>query len=228
MRSGLSEDEKNDCLLAATSTNNLHIVKWLYRQGADIRKKDHLGYNSLSYAIRCGSAPATEWFCQQGEDFHQVKQNGKGALSLAIEASQPQVARWLFRRGFQLIKEDIRYAFPNSGDRVFSMIFKMTSGVRRATLFHSCRLSDKLRILTGLGRLRNNENLSEEEADANFARFNQYNDKTLEHKCLVAVAKLINPQSGTLKAGLKFVDSLSIIAACKYNLRELVSINLKQ
>ena len=72
------------------------------------------------------------------------------------------------------------------------------------------------------------ENPSEEEADASFARFNQYNDKTLEHKCLVAVAKLIEQQSGTLKAGLRVVDSLSISAVCKYNLRELVSINLEQ
>ena len=227
-RRGLSIPEQNRCLLRASRNNNFHVVKWLHRQGANIAAEDEHGYSSLSSAVCIGNTPVLEWFCQQGEDFHQVKQNGKGALSLAIEASQPQVARWLFRRGFQLIKEDIRYAFPNSGDRVFSMIFKMTSGVRRATLFHSCRLSDKLRILTGLGRLRNNENLSEEEADANFARFNQYNDKTLEHKCLVAVAKLIDPQSGTLKAGLKVVDSLSIVAACKYNLRELVSINLEQ
>ena len=108
------------------------------------------------------------------------------------------------------------------------MIFKLTPEIRRASLFHSCSLDAKRWLLRGLQLCSMNENPSEEEADASFARFNQYNDKTLEHKCLVAVAKLINPQSGTLKAGLKFVDSLSIIAACKYNLRELVSINLKQ
>ena len=106
------------------------------------------------------------------------------------------------------------------------MIFKMTSGVRRASLFHSSGLSDKLRILKGLGR--GNENLSEEKADANFAQFNQYNDKTLEHKCLMVLAKLIEQQAGTLRAGLKVVDSLSISADCKYNLRELVSINFEQ
>ena len=226
-RRRLSIPEQNRCLLGASRSNNFHVVKWLHRQGANIAAKDEHGRSSLFFAVSSGNTPMLEWFCQQGEDFFQVKQNGKGALSLAIEASEPQVARWLFRRGFQLTKEDIRYAFPNSGDRVFSMIFKMTSGVRRATLFHSFRLSDKLRILTGLGRLRGNENLSEEEADANFARFNRYNDKTLEHKCLVAVAKLIGPQSGTLKAGLKVVDSLSIIAACKFNLRELVCINFE-
>ena len=227
-RWGLSVPEQNLCLLRASRHNNFHVVKWLHRQGANIAAEDEYGDSSLSSALCMGNTPMLEWFCQQCEDFFQIKQFGKGALSLAIEASQPQVARWLFRRGFQLTKGDCRQAFPNSGDRVFSMIFKMTSGIRRASLFHSCELSDKLRILAGLGRLRDNENLSEEEADANFARFNQYNDKTLEHKCLVTLAKLIEQQSGTLKRGFKVVDSLSISAVCKYKLRELVGINLEQ
>ena len=71
------------------------------------------------------------------------------------------------------------------------------------------------------------EKLSKEEADASFARFNQYNDKTLEHKCLVTLANLIGQQSDTLEAGLKAVDSLPISSDCKFNLRELVSINLE-
>ena len=76
--------------------------------------------------------------------------------------------------------------------------------------------------------LRGNESLSEAEADARFARFNQYNDKTLEHRCLVALANVIQQQSGTVEAGLKVVDSLPISPVCKFNLRELVNINLEQ
>ena len=67
--------------------------------------------------------------------------------------------------------------------------------------------------------------LSEEEADANFARFNQYNDKTLEHKSLLAVARIIG-RSGTLKARLDAIDNLPISSDSKGDLRELVGINL--
>ena len=227
-RWGLSVAEQNCCLLSASRNNNFHVVKWLHRQGANIAAEDEYGYSRLFSAVYSGNTPMLEWFCQQGEDFFQVKQNGQGALSLAIETFEPQVARWLFRRGFQLTKGDIRHACPDSGDRVFSMIFKMTSGVRRASLFHSSGLSDKLRILRGLGRLRGNENLSEEKADANFAQFNQYNDKKLEHKCLIAVANVIKQQSGTVEAGFKVADSLSIAPVCKRNLREMVSMNFEQ
>ena len=225
MRSGLSEDEKNDCLLAASSTNNLHIVKWLYRQGADIRKKDRLGYNSLSYAIRRGSAPAIEWFCQQGEDLHQFEENGGGALPLAIRAHEPQIVRWLFHRGFRLTRKDLDSVCASHKKRMLGMIFKMTSRILRANLFGTSSADQKSTLLGLLRPDSENKNLGEEDVDACFARINQYNDKTLEHKCLVALARVIGQQSTTLEAGLKAVDSLPMSSDCKFNLRELVSIN---
>ena len=65
------------------------------------------------------------------------------------------------------------------------------------------------------------------EADACFARFNQYNDKTLRHKCLLAVSRVIKQRSGTLKACLDAIDSLSIPFDCKGSLRELAGIHLE-
>ena len=69
------------------------------------------------------------------------------------------------------------------------------------------------------------ENPSEEEADARFAPFDEYNDETLEQKCLLAVARIIE-RSGTLKARLDTVDNLPISSVSKSNLRELIGINL--
>ena len=170
--------------------------------------------------------PLLQWFCQQGVDIHQVEANGKGPLSLAIQACEPQVARWVFQRGFRLIARDIKYAFPNPRELVLGMIFKMTSKIRRANLYHSVRLDQKLWLLHGLRLDSNTENPIK--ADASFARFNRYNDKTLEHKCLVVLANVIGQHCGTLEAGLKTVDSLPIAADCRFNLRELVSINLDE
>ena len=222
-----SIDEQYVCLLNASFYDHLHVVKWLHRQGVKIGTKSVEGHSGLSAAAIVGNIPMLEWFCQQGEDLFQVRANGKGALSLAIANTKPQAAIWLFRRGLQLSKSDFKYAFGNQGrqDQVLSMILNMTSRSCRATLFHASGLNEKLRILTMLGRLRSNERLSEAEADASFARFNQYNDQKLEHKCLVALANIIKQQSGTAEAGFKVVDSLPIAPVCKCNLREMVSMN---
>ena len=225
-RRKLSQHEQNLCLFTASTEDHFHVVKWLHRQGVHIGAKTVDGRSSLSSAVVVGNVPMLEWFCHQGEDLFQVKADGKGALSLAIEASEPEVARWLFRRGFQLTKGDLDYIFPDSRHRVLIMIFRMTSRIRRANLFHSSFLNQKLRLLIGLGCNRDNGDLIEE-ANTSFARFNQYNDKTLEHKCLVTLANLIGQQSGTLKAGLKVVDSLPIPSDCKFNLQELITINLE-
>ena len=178
-----------------------------------------------------------EWFCQRGVDLHQVERNGKGVLSLAIEAFEPQVAMWLFHRGFRLIKRDIEHVFSSPRKMVLGMIFKMTSGIRRANLFHSLDLKQKLWLLDALQLSRasedqgmidsNSDDLGEKEANACFARFNQHNDKTLEHKSLVVLAGLIGERSSTLEEGLKNVDDLPIPLSCKGNLRELVVINFE-
>ena len=108
---------------------------------------------------------------------------------------------------------------------MLGMIFKLTPGIRRADLFHSSSLDEKLQLLHVLRLCSDDENPSEEEADASFARFNQYNDKTLEHKCLLAVTRIIE-RSGTFKARLDAVDNLPIPSDCKCKLRQLVGINL--
>ena len=238
-RSGLSEDEKNCCLLAASGSDHFHIVKWLYREGADIREKNDLGESSLSAAVRRGNLPMLEWLCQRGGDIHQVDVDGKGALSVAIDASEPLVAVWLCHRGYCLINKDIDYTFSanellldmifkNSSKMLLAMIFKMTSKLRRASLYHSCVPDQKFRLLEALELHGDDKHLSEEEADARFARFNQYNDKTLEHKSLLVVANIIKQRSGTLKARLDAIDNLPVSSGCKGNLRDLVSIDLEK
>ena len=237
-RSGLSWDEKNCCLLAASGSDHFHIVKWLYSQGADIREKNDIGDSGLAIALRHGNLPMLEWFCRRGGDIHQVDVDGKGALSLAIDASEPLVAVWLFHRGYHLLNKDIDYTFStnelllhlilkNSSKMLLAMIFKMTSKIRRASLFHSSRLEQKFRLLRALELYGDDEHLSKEEVDARFARFNQYNDKTLEHKSLSAVANIIKQRYGTLKARLDAIDDLPVSSDCKANLRDLVSIDLE-
>ena len=223
--SGLSRDDKSSCLIAASINDQLHVVKWLYKQGANIEAEDYGGYSRVAIAVCSGNIPMLEWFCQQGEDLHQVEANGKGALSLAIHAREPQIALWLLHRGCRLTKQDIRQTFASRGKLVLGMIFKMTSRIRRASLFHSLNLNCKLWLLRELQLYSDNMDPSEEEADASFARFNQYNDKTLEHKSLLAVARIIG-RSGTLKARLDAIDNLPISSDGKCNLRELVGINL--
>ena len=225
-RSGLSQDEKDSCLLSATPDRHLHVVKWLYKQGADIRARGDQGYSVLSYAVRRGDVPMLEWFYQQGGDL-QVIEDGKSTLSVAIDFCQPHAAIWLFQHGSRLTNRDIDPTSLHPSELIMGMLFKMTSKIRRASLFHSSSLYQKLWILRGLQLCGENENLSEEDADARFTRFNQYNDKTLEQKCLVTLANLIGQQSTTVEAGLKAVDSLSISSDCKFNLRELVTINLE-
>ena len=44
---------------------------------------------------------------------------------------------------------------------------------------------------------------------------------------MVTLANLIGQRSGTLEAALKAVDSLPLVSVCKFNLRELVIINLE-
>ena len=233
--SGLSKDEKSCCLFTASENGHFHVVKWLYRQGADIRLINDRVLSSVVALIRSSNMPMLEWFCQQGVDLHQVERDGKGALSLAILAFKPQIAMWLFHHGFRLTKRDIEHAFSSPGKTVLDMIFKMTSGIRRASLFHSLDLKQKLWLLDALQLSKdskdqgmvNSDDLGEKEANACFARFNQHNDKTLEHKSLVVLAGLIGEQSRTLEEGLKTVDDLLIPLSCKGNLRELVIINFE-
>ena len=234
-RSGLSRDEKNCCLFAASENTRCHIVKWLYRQGADIKAKNEQGGSGLAALVCDGNVPMLEWFSQQGEDLDQDEKNGQGALSLAIQALEPQVAIWLFHRGFRLVQRDIKCAFTCSRRMVLGMIFKMTSRIRRASLFYSLSLNHKLWLLHALQLNSQNQELigndslglSEEEANASFARFNQHNDKTLEYKSIVVLANLIGQQSSTLEEGLKIVDDLPIPLVCKDDLRELVIFNLE-
>ena len=231
-RSRISINEQHNCLFTASANGQLHVIKWLHGQGSNIGAKTDWGYCSLSAAVRNGYTPILEWLCQQGEDIYQVKVYGEGALLLAIKACEPQVAIWLFHRGFRLTKRDIDSAFlphmlPALRLPVASVILKMTPKIRRANLFHCASLSQKLWFLDLLQLDSPNKVLSEKEADASFARFNQYNDQTLEHHCLVALAKVIGQQADTLEAGLKAVDSLPISLNCKCDLRELVAINLE-
>ena len=237
-RSTLSQDEKNDCLLSAITRDHFHVVKWLRSQGAGFGEKNDWGNCALSYAMYNGNAAMLEWFCQWGGDIDQIDVNGQSALSLVIDASQPQVALWLLRRGCHLTKRDIacnfhrNRQFPpkrvrNSRELLLGMIFAMTSKIHRASLFQSCSLAQKFWLLYCLGLYGVHENPSEEEVGACFARFNQYNDKTLEHKCLLAVSRVIKQRSGTLKVRLDAVDSLPIPSDCKGNLRDLVRVNLE-
>ena len=168
-----------------------------------------------------------EWLCQQGEDLHQFEKNGRSALSIAIEQCSPQLAIHLFHHGCHLITRDIDITYHHHSELLLGMIFKMTSQIRRAHLFHSSSLIQKLRLLDLLQLNRHKVTLSEEEADASFARLNQYSSKTLEHKSLVALVNFIAQQVDTLKEGLKVVDSLPLSPVCKFNLRELVIIKFE-
>ena len=223
-RSGLSQDEKNNCLIAASGDGHFHAVKWLCRQGADILANNR-GYCTLSNALRGGHLLMLEWFCQRGVDINQIHAGCRSALALAIDNSQVHAALWLFQRGCRLIQSDIDNFYCGHDELILGMIFKMTSKTARATLFHASYLDQKRWILRGLELYGEDEYPSEEEADASFARFNQYNDKTLKHKCLLKVASII-ARSGTLKARLDTVDNLPISSVSKSNLRELVGINL--
>ena len=230
-RTRMSIEEQHNCLFSASASGQLHVIKWLHGQGTNIGAKTDWGYCSLSAAVRNGNTPVLEWLCQQGEDIYQVKVYGEDALLLAIKACEPQVAIWLFHRGFRLTKRDIDNVFlPHMLPLrlpVVSVILKMTPKIRRANLFRCASLSQKLWVLDLLQLDSGNKVLSEKEVDASFARFNQYNDQTLEHHCLVALAKVIGQQADTLEAGLKAVDSLPISFNCKCDLRELVAINLE-
>ena len=225
-RSGLSQDEKIGCLLNALPDRHLHVVKWLHKQGADIRATGARGRSVLFSAVSRGDVPMLEWFYQQGWNLQFIK-DGKSTLSVAIKYCQPQAAIWLFQHGCRLTNRDIDPTLLHPSELVMGMLFKMTSKIRRASLFHSSSLYQKLWILRALKLCVEDESPSEEEADARFARFNQYNDETLEQKCLVTLAKVIGQQSTTVEAGLNAVDSLSISSDCKFNLRELVTIYLE-
>ena len=223
---GLSKDEKNYCLLIASFNDHVHVVKWLCRQGADIWVKNGRGCSSVSTAVSHGNLPMLRWFCQQDEDVCQIEENGKGALLLTILDHQPQVALWLLRRGIRLTKRDIRYALTRLRKRMLGMIFKLTPRIHRADLYHSFCLDEKLKLLQVLRLYGDDENPSEEEADASFARFNQCNDKTLEQKCLLAVARIIEQRSGTLEARFDAVDNLPISSDSKGDLWKLVGVDL--
>ena len=227
-RSRISIDEQHNCLFSASANGQLHVIKWLHGQGSNIGAKTEWGYCSLSAAVCNGNTPILEWLCRQGEDISQVELDGKSPLLLAIQDYRPQVAIWLFHRGFRLTKRDIDDAFPIFGSSVMGMILKMTPKIHRANLFRCASLSQKLWFLDLLQLDSGNNALSEKEADDCFARFNQYNDQTLEHRCLVALANIIGQQVGTLEAGFKAVDSLPISLHCKRDLRELVIINFEQ
>ena len=226
LRSEPSKDVQQSCLSIASNYDQLHIVKWLHGQGVNVRE-----FVSFLAAAGNGNIPMLEWNCQQGEAPCQAHYD-EGALLLAVYRAKPQTARWLFNRGSRLMKKHMtilreRETIPEAVS-VFGMIFTMTSMIRRASLFHSSSLDEKLSILRELQLCGDDENLSEEEADASFARFNKYDDQTLEHKCMTALANLTGQQADTLEAGLRIVDSLPITPVCKFNLRELVIIKLEQ
>ena len=226
-RGGLSQDEKDGCVLAAATNGHVHVVKWLYRQGADIWAKGGQRWHGLARAVLHANLPLLEWFYRQGGDVCQIEVDGKSALSIAIDFGQAQAALWLLQRGFFLKKGDFDHNHTHPAAQILGMVFKMTSKIRRFSLFHTANPDQKVWLLRGLQLCSDDENPSEGEADASFARFNQYSDKTLEHNCLVTLARLIGQQAGTLEASLKAVDSLPITSDCKFDLRELLLISFE-
>ena len=231
-RSRLSTYELDYCLSDASVNDHFHVVKWLCGQGASFELEDHWESRSFASAVHHGNIPMLEWFCQRSEDICQVKENCQQALSQAIRDDKPRVAIWLLDRGFRLTKGDIDCAHNRARGRVLSMIFQMTSKIGRANLFYSLCPELKLWLLVVLDLysyfdFANDNRPSEAEVDARFARFNGCNDETLEHKCLIALTKVIKQRSGTFEAGLKAIDSLPISSGCKFDLRELFCISPK-
>ena len=234
-RSRLSTFELDCCLSAASANDHFHVVKWLRGHGASFGLINNWGFGGFESAVRHGNIPMLEWFCQQSKNTYRIKENCQNALSQAIRGDKPRVAIWLLHRGFRLTKGDIHctYNRPNRPRwRLLSMIFKMTSKIGRANLFHSLGPELKLWLLVILNLYSyfdfvNNKHPSEAEVNARFARFNGCNDETLEHKCLIALTKVIEQRSGTFEAGLKAIDSLPISSGCKFDLRELFCISPK-
>ena len=228
-RGGLSQDEKDSCLLAAADSGHVHVVKWLCGQGADIGAKRKYGSHGLARAVSHGNLPMLEWFYRQGGDLGQIGVDGSSTLSMAIGFEQAQVALWLFQRGFSLTKGNFARinTLPLPVALILGMVFRMTSKIRRFILFHTIDPDQKVWLLRQLQLCSHDENPSEREADVRFARFNQYSDKTLKHNCLVTLARLIGQQAGTLEAGLKAIDNLPITSDCKFDLRELLPISFK-
>ena len=227
-RSRLSTFELDYCLSAASDNDHFHVFKWLRGHGASFGLENDWGFGGFDSAVRHGNIPMLEWFCQQSKNIYQVKENCQNALTQAIRDDKPRVAIWLLHRGFRLIKRDIDCTYNRPRGQLLSMIFKMTSKIGRANLFHSLSPELKLWLLVILNLYSysyfdfvNNKLPSEAEVNARFARFNGCDDETLEHKCLIALTKVIKQRSGTFEAALKAIDSLPISSGCKFDLREL-------
>ena len=231
-RSRLSTFELDCCLSAASANDHFHVVKWLRGHGASFGLINNWGFGGFESAVRHGNIPMLEWFCQQSKNTYRIKENCQNALSQAIRGDKPRVAIWLLHRGFRLTKGDIHCTYNRPRWRLLSMIFKMTSKIGRANLFHSLGPELKLWLLVILNLYSyfdfvNSKRPSEAEVNARFARFNGCNDETLEHKCLIALTKVIEQRSGTFEAGQKAIDSLPISFGCKFDLRELFCISPK-
>lgn len=221
-------DDHFGALFGAAYNGHFHVVKWFHKQGFDLHHVRPDGSSVLTAAIGAGHRPMISWLCQQGLDIHRVNIRGRGALSQAIFNDHLSVAKWLLRIGVHLTKEDINVAMGNVRayspvrKKICTILFKMTSTIRRADLLQSLSSNQKRWLLQVL-KLRCQDDASEAQIDQAFARFNQYDDQNkLVHKCLLAVAGTIRTHHPSSVAASNYVKTMQIPGTLKSELKEVL------
>ena len=200
----------------------LRLMKWYHRQWgitSNVNQKTMAVYK----AIRGGHLPTLQWFCQNGTDIYRVWPGGKIALSLAIEYRHTMMAQWLVRsRGMNLLAEDIPEQCSPYQKDLIAALFVMMPGINQATLFSRLLPTQKQWLLAAL-KLDYPENSTAQALEDCLRRFNQYDLRSLRHRCLESIVTNMDDSYPNLDAALKHSGSLPIPKRLATDLQRLLT-----
>ena len=84
----------------AARSDNLDFVKWLIKNGADIKAVSvDRGYTAVMDAVWRGNKEITQYLIQQGSDLNTISKEGQTMLVLAVGADKKDIVQMLVQNG---------------------------------------------------------------------------------------------------------------------------------
>lgn len=142
IRVGVTGDNGNDSLLVAASRGELSAVRWRLSQGADPRRRYHLGNTALGLAAYMGHLEVVEELLEAGADIENRTDHGGTALRGAAGKGHIEVVKWLLNAGADPSVEDnfgrlaVTYARENGHDAIAELLENAAAQPRS----HHCRV----------------------------------------------------------------------------------------
>lgn len=117
---GLSQEEKNDKLVKASTYGDKKIVKILLKVGADVNAEDNSGWTSLMWASRNACKELVELLLEAGADVNAKDKTGLTSLIWASRYEHKEIVNTLLKAGAYINDTVFMFALSKDIKDIFS------------------------------------------------------------------------------------------------------------